>query len=124
MGDLLLTKLPAQLDRLSITIRREVDQAFQRPLELDAHAVEGYDRLQALMLGAARCIARLLVTLSLLGRGAISLGFVLGDAGLVLELGEKRRQLRYLRQDPLHAWKLRVRFLDRVRAEPLHRSTI
>jgi len=124
VGDLFLTELPAQLDRLAIAIGGEVDQPFQRALELDAKAVQGDYRLKALMLGAARSVARLLIALSLLGRRTITLGFVLGDAGLVLELWEQRRQLRNLRNDPLHAWKLRVCFLDRVGAEPLHRTTI
>jgi hypothetical protein len=75
-------------------------------------------------LGAANRIARLLVPIAIVGASARTLRFVFGDAGLILELGEERRQLRDLSHDPLHARQLVVRLFDGVGSKPLHGSTI
>ena len=122
--DTVLTELPAQLDRLTVAKRGKIDQALERSLELDAHAVEARDRFEELELRAADRVACLLVAVTILRSTGFSFRFVLGDASLVLELGQQGRKLRDLRDDPTHARQLLVRLIHRVRAEPLHGSTI
>lgn len=124
MLDPILAKLPAQLHQLTIAIGGKVDQPLQRPFELDTHAVEVRDSFQQLHLGAADSIASLLPAVLILRPGPGSFRFVLRDARLVFELWQERGELGDLRHDPAHARQLVVRLLDRVRAEPLHRSTI
>src|SRR5947207_6558769 len=122
--DPLLAQLPAQLDELTIPIRRKIDEALERTLQLDAHGVEVEDRLEQLLLGALHRVPGLLLALMVLAVRAGSLRRVLGHAQLLLEVGAQRGQLRDLGHDRPHARQLAVCLLDRVRAEPLHGSTI
>ena len=86
MLDALFAELPAQLHQLAISVRRKIDKAFQRPLELDAHSIEIRDRFQKLYLGATDRIASLLLALLILRTRLRSFRFVFGDARLVFEL--------------------------------------
>jgi PPOX class probable F420-dependent enzyme len=122
--DPLFPELPAQLNGLAVANRRKVDQPLERPLELDAHAVESGHRLEQLQLRATDGVASLLVPVTIFGPGRWPLGFVLGDARLVLELGQEGGKLRDLRDDPFDARQFPVRLVHGVRAEPLHGSTI
>ena len=85
--DPFLAQLPAELDKLAIAIGRKIDESLERTLELDAHPVQACDRLEELELGAANRIARLLMPIAIVGAGARTLRFVLGDTRLILELG-------------------------------------
>ena len=122
--DPLLAELPAQLDELAIPIRGEVDQSLERAFELDSHSVEAGDRFEQLELRAADRIASLLVPVAIFGAGRGSLGFVLCDPRLVLQLGHQSREFRDLRDYPAHARQLFIGLVDCVGAEPLHGSTI
>src|SRR5258706_870443 len=122
--DLVLTELPAELDKLTVAVRRKVDQALERSLQLDAHSVQSRHSFQQLELGAADRVARLLVTIAMIVARAVALRIVLGDAGLVLELGHKGREVGDLLHDAADARKLQVCFLHCVRAQSLHGSTI
>jgi phosphatidylglycerophosphate synthase len=124
MLDTLFAELPAQLDQLPVSVRRKIDQAFERALELDAHPIQIRDSFQELHLGATDRIAGLLLALQILRTRARSLRFVFGDARLIFELRQEGRELRDLGDDPAHARQLGVRLLDRVCAEPLHGSKI
>src|SRR5581483_6662953 len=73
--DAVLAQLPAQLDRLAVAVRREIDQALERSLQRDAQAVERGDRLEPLELGGARGVARLLALVLLLRRRTVASGF-------------------------------------------------
>ena len=84
--DLLLAKLPAQLDQLAVSVGGKVDQSLERSLELDAHAVEAGHSLEQLELSAADRIPRLLMPVTVVGRSPRSLRLVLRDAGLVFKL--------------------------------------
>ena len=124
MLDTIFAKLPAKLYELAVAIRGEVDQTLERALELDAHSVQIRDRLEQLDLGAADRVTGLLLTFMVLRAGSGSLRFVLGDPGLVLELGQERRELGDLGDDPAHARQFVVCLLHRVCTQPLHGSTI
>src|SRR3989442_385683 len=110
--DPLLAELPAELDQLPVAIGGKVDQALQRALELDAHAVERRHRLEQLELGTAGGVTRLLVPIPVLGARGRPLGFVLGDPRLVFELWQERGELRDLGDDPAYTRELVVRLLD------------
>jgi len=86
----LLTQLPAQLDQLAVAIRGKVDQALERTLQLDAHAVQPGDCFEQLELGSARGVASLLIAVAILIAGGGSLRFILGDPRLVLQFREQR----------------------------------
>ena len=120
----IFAELPAQLHQLAVAIGGKVDQALERPFELDAHAVQVCNSLEQLHLGAADRVARLLLPLKVLSACAGSFRFVLGDAGLVLQLRQEGRELGDLLHDPAHSWQLVVRLLHGICAEPLHGSTI
>lgn len=122
--DTLLAQLPTQLDELAGPVGGEIDQALERTLELDTHAIEARHRLEELQLGSTRGVASLLLAITILGAGAGSFRLVLRDAGLVLELRQQGRKLRDLRDDPANAGQLLIRLLDGVGAQPLHGSTI
>ena len=124
MLDTLFAKLPAQLDQLTTTIGREVNQALEWTLELDAHAVQVCDGLEQLDLSAANRVAGLLLALICFCSGSRSLRFVLRDPCLVLKLWQQGRELSDLGDDPAHARQFVVRLLNRIGAEPLHWSTI
>jgi PPOX class probable F420-dependent enzyme len=120
----LFPQLPAQLDRLAIAIGGKVNQALQWTFELDPHHVEGGDSFEQLELRAADRVASLLVAVTILGAGPGPFRFVLRDPRLVLQLWQESGELSDLRDDPANAGQLSVRLIDRVAAEPLHRSTI
>src|SRR5216684_547945 len=101
-------QLPAELNEFAVAIRRKVDQAFERSLQLDAHSVEARDRFEQLELRAASRIARLLMPVAIFLAGAGTFRLVLCDP----------------RYDPPHARQLVVRLFDGIGTEPLHRSTI
>jgi phosphatidylglycerophosphate synthase len=122
--DSLFPQLPAKLDLFAITVRGKVDQALEWPFELDAHSVEAGDRLEELHLRSARGVTSLLLAVMILDTGARALRFVLRYPGLVLELGQQRRELGNLRHDPSHAGQFLVCLLDGIRAKPLHGSKI
>ena len=124
MLDTLFAELPAQLDQLAIPVRRKVDKALERALELDAHSIQIRDCFQKLHLGATDCIASLLLALLVLETRTGSFGLVFDDSRLVLELRQEGRQLGDLSDDPANSGQLAVRLLDRIRAEPLHGSKI
>jgi PPOX class probable F420-dependent enzyme len=66
----------------------------------------------------------MLVAVAILGYSRLPFRLVLGDASLVLELGQQSRKLRDLLDDSAHARQLIVRLIDRIGPEPLHGSTI
>ena len=68
--DAFLAQLPAELDELAVPIRGEVDESFQRALELDAHPVQACHRFEELQLGAANRIPRLLVPIAIVSNYA------------------------------------------------------
>ena len=86
MLDALFAELPAQLDELPVSVRRKVDQAFERALKLDAHSIQIRHSFQKLHLGATDRIASLLPALMILRTCTRSLGLVFGDARLIFEL--------------------------------------
>lgn len=122
--DLFLAELPAKLDQLAVSIGRKIDQAFERILQLDAHAVQAEHRFQQLLFGAVHGVAGLLGTLAILPIRARPLNGVLGHAQLLFQIRAKCRQLGDLGDDRPDSGQLPIRLVDRVRAEPLHGSTI
>jgi len=122
--DPLLSKLPAKLDELAVAVRGKVDQSLEWALELYAHAVEAGHGLEQLELCAAGRVTCLLMAVAILGAGGRTLGLVLGDSRLVLEVGQQSGELSDLANDPADAGQLVVRLVHRVRAEPLHGSKI
>jgi PPOX class probable F420-dependent enzyme len=120
----LLAKPPAELDELAVAVAWKVDQTLERPLQLNAHAVQVEDGLEQLFLGALDRIARLLRACMVIAVGAVTLGRVLRHAQLLFEIRTQRRKLRNLSHDRANSRQLAVRLVHRVRAEPLHGSTI
>ena len=124
MLDTLFAELPTELDELAVPVRGKIDEAFEGGLELDAHAVQVRNRFEKLHLSATNRIARLLLAFVAVRTRARSLGLVFGDPRLVFELWQKSRKLCDLSDDPAHTRQLAVRLLHRIRAQPLHGSTI
>ena len=124
MLDTLFAELPTELDELAVPVRGKIDEAFEGALELDAHSVQVRNRFEKLHLSATNRIARLLLAFVAVRTRARSLGLVFGDPRLVLELWQKSRKLCDLSDDPAHTRQLAVRLLHRIRAQPLHDSTI
>ncbi len=122
--DPLLTELPAELDQLALAITRKIDQALERTLQPDAHAVEAEHRFQQLLFGTLNRVARLLRPLSVITIRVRTLHRVFGHPELFFEVRAQGRELGDLRDDRAHAVELPIRLVDRVRPEPLHGSTI